>query len=255
MNKFITIGLLTAIFISLSEKPFLGTISGRCFKPAEKSNLSDNDSENIQNRFIFFHKFHSDNERIISEIIEKQFKLKKNIVLSIPSPEIVRYSLLQDKMETLALEVFYENFGKNYANFSVGCFQMKPSFCEEIEQFIVTNNNFSCYEGLIEIKGKDAIEIRKKRIERLRNVEWQLKYLSLFYLICEAKYQHINFNSLEDKIKWYATTYNVGIQSSDEKIKRWFEIPMFSYASGFNETKCFYWKQAIEFYKEMNRKK
>ncbi|MFN5208851.1 MAG: hypothetical protein ACK5D8_05105, partial [Bacteroidota bacterium] len=99
----------------------------------------------------------------------------------------------------------------------------------------------------------DVIEIRKKRIERLRNIEWQLKYLSLFYLICEVKYQNINFNSPEDKIKWYATTYNVGIQSSVEKIQLSFQIPMFSYTSGFNETKCYYWKQAIGFYKEMNK--
>jgi hypothetical protein len=56
------------------------------------------------------------------------------IAISIIFPELVRYSALKDKMEITLLKTLYVNLGEDYANFSIGQFQMKPSFAEMIRE-------------------------------------------------------------------------------------------------------------------------
>jgi len=56
------------------------------------------------------------------------------IAIAIVFPELVRYSALRDKMEITLLKTLYVNLGEDYANFSIGQFQMKPSFAEMIRR-------------------------------------------------------------------------------------------------------------------------
>lgn len=49
-------------------------------------------------------------------------------------PELVRFSALRDKMETTLLKTLYRNLGEYYADFSIGVFQIKPSFAEKIRE-------------------------------------------------------------------------------------------------------------------------
>jgi len=58
-------------------------------------------------------------------------------VLSIVFPELIRFNAIQDKIETFALQSLYVKYGKDYANFSVGPFQVKPSFAESLEKDFV----------------------------------------------------------------------------------------------------------------------
>ena len=55
------------------------------------------------------------------------------MALAVVFPEIVRYSDLEDLIQIRALKVLYVQYGRKYADFSVGHFQMKPSFIEQLE--------------------------------------------------------------------------------------------------------------------------
>ncbi len=61
--------------------------------------------------------------------------------ISIVLPELIRWNALQDIMETTALELLYVEKGKDGADFSIGYFQMKPSFIENLENYVLTNRD------------------------------------------------------------------------------------------------------------------
>ena len=63
-------------------------------------------------------------ERLSKDIVKMQEKT------AIFFPELIRYSFIRDLLETTALEYLYIENGKNYADFSIGRMQMKPSFIE-----------------------------------------------------------------------------------------------------------------------------
>ena len=60
--------------------------------------------------------------------------------IAIVFPELVRYSALRDKIEISILKTLYINLGEEYADFSVGPFQMKPSFAESVTESISLTN-------------------------------------------------------------------------------------------------------------------
>jgi hypothetical protein len=66
-------------------------------------------------------------------------KLKPEFVFSIVAPEISQYSSVYNEVELYSLKVMYTQFGKDYSDFSVGYFQMKPSFVESLENYISQN--------------------------------------------------------------------------------------------------------------------
>ena len=101
----------------------------------------------------------------------------RNEKIAIVFPEILKFSIYKDIIETKALELIYVNYGKEQADFSIGYFQMKPSFIEKIELEIMNNDYLQReYYYLIEFNVEDEKSKRKERINRLSTIEWQLKY-------------------------------------------------------------------------------
>src|SRR5674476_1475160 len=77
--------------------------------------------------------FERDNRSWMEPILAKNH-ISYPIAIAIVFPELVRYSALRDKMEITLLKTLYVNLGEDYANFSIGQFQMKPSFAEMIRE-------------------------------------------------------------------------------------------------------------------------
>lgn len=136
-------------------------------------------------------------------------------------PEVMRYNTLKDGIEAESLRTLYVQFGKEYANFSIGLFQMKPSFAEEVEQkakyFLAENIR---NELQLQYNATDEEIIRIQRVERMQDKEWQLIYLTAFIAICNEIYKTKNFVSLSEKLQWYATVYNAGFDKTDEYIRK-----------------------------------
>lgn len=55
-------------------------------------------------------------------------------LFALVAPEISQFGYLSDRAQTYILKVMYVQRGKAYADFSIGRFQMKPSFIERLEQ-------------------------------------------------------------------------------------------------------------------------
>jgi len=144
-----------------------------------------------------------------------------NFMQSIVFPEVMRYNALKDGIESESLKTLYVQFGGEYANFSIGVFQMKPSFAEIVELKCKQLLPTKIFEELqLPYKEINAENSRAKRIERLMDDEWQLIYLTGFIAICNKMYCDKNFKNETEKLQWYATVYNAGFDKTDEFINK-----------------------------------
>ena len=135
--------------------------------------------------------------------------------MAIVAPEICLYSSLSDKAETYALKVLYAQTGKG--NFSIGYFQMKPSFAEQIETSIINDKLLmKKYSELIIIE-ETAQATRAERITRLSSLKYQTLYLAAFYEIASNKVRGWMSNNKNQYqlLKNIATLYNGGLSISE----------------------------------------
>jgi hypothetical protein len=155
------------------------------------------------------------------------------IAVAVIFPELVRYSALRDKMEITLLKTLYVNLGEEYANFSIGQFQMKPSFAEAIRELAPSFiNRRSGIIFLEKYEYHDIKSYRKSIVADLEETRSEFKYLIAFIKICEKKF-HINRKSDIVRLKFIATAYNYGIDKSTDQIekmidKKYFNTHLFS---------------------------
>ena len=171
--------------------------------------------------------FERENKNWIEPLLAKNH-IPYKLAIAIVFPELVRYSALKDKMEIGLLKTLYVNLGNDYADFSIGIFQMKPSFAETIR------DESSIYLGrrsgitFKNISGFDDVkDYRKSIIKDLEDPESQVIYLISFIQICEKKF---NLNRLDEGrlLKFLATAYNFGIDKKPLEIVRISDKKFFS---------------------------
>jgi hypothetical protein len=185
--------------------------------------------------------FGSDWQKALAFIEENNFWIKPSLekynipyqeAMAVIFPELVRYSAIRDKMEITLLKTLYRNLGDDYADFSVGVFQVKPSFAEKIRSMAP------------ETMGKKAKTLFKKRssykydhdyraaiITDLGNPRNEINYIIAFFSICRDLF---NTDQMDEvlKIKFLATAYNTGFWKSREEIikmeeKKFFNTKLF----------------------------
>lgn len=140
-------------------------------------------------------------------------------VLSMVFPEMVRYSYLSDISEVAMLELFYiEKGSTKYSNFSVGLFQMKPSFIEGLEKEISSSKSLKKkYKNLLINDTISDKAVRKIRLSRLKNIQYQICYASCFYEIAVKKFSSDSRwkkANLEERLRIISTSYNSGLNIS-----------------------------------------
>lgn len=162
--------------------------------------------------------------------IALQFGVNEKWLASIVFPEWIRYSYFQDFFETATLELSYIEYGTKYADFSIGQCQMKPSFVEELEKTIRENENSLTKYTFILLTGEAETQ-RKTRLERLKDFQWQMRYLVCFVGIMQHKFAGKIFANENEKLAFYATAYNSGFQKSAEMIEKQMKIPTFPYGA------------------------
>ncbi len=155
------------------------------------------------------------------KMVQKAIKFhhENDFVTAIVYPELLRYNYIQDFIETSGLELIYMRYGAKTADFSIGHFQMKPSFAEHIEKYIENNeSDFQQYIKLIIAQKAKPVLQRKLRLTRLKQMDWQLTYLHAFIAICDHKFHFLKFNSNKDKLRFYAACYNIGFHKKYQNI-------------------------------------
>ena len=142
-------------------------------------------------------------------------KISPDIAFGIVFPGLVRYSAIREIVETGAYRMLYIQRGRKYAHYAVGRFQMKPSFAELVERNI-TRNKLTKYEFNL----KNTSQARGERVRRLDSPEWQLRYLVFFIRLMDKRFDHVEWKSDEDKVRFYATAFDVGYNRDERTIRR-----------------------------------
>ena len=144
------------------------------------------------------------------------------IAMAVVFPEIVRFSAIEDDIQVRGLKVLYVQYGRAYANFSVGRFQMKPSFAERLEAdygHLFTDSERRAI-GIPAFDRGDTPSLRGQRVGRLDDMAWQVRYLRLFMLVMGKRYSALGASGIEDRLRFYATAYNAGYLSGEEALRR-----------------------------------
>ncbi len=137
-------------------------------------------------------------------------------------PELIRWSALADLIQTSNLQSLYVQYGAGYSDFSIGRFQMKPSFAETLEsdfnKLLGPDEQRSIRAGRFETA--DTVENRRARVRRLADPEDQVRYLIIFFRVMDRLYRAERWDSGEEKVRFFAAAYNSGYRSGAARIRR-----------------------------------
>lgn len=133
-------------------------------------------------------------------------------------PELLRYSRLQDGLEKAVVQTLYVQAGSAKGNFSIGMFQMKPSFAEEVEKAWMHSPLRHDYKLYFDLR--DNRTSRSKRIERLGDKGWQCVYLALFVRLMLLREPQLREFPTEERVCLLATAYNYSFTVSLDTLRQ-----------------------------------
>lgn len=172
------------------------------------------------------------------------FNLDAIPVLSVVGPEWVRYSMVRDLMETKALEFAYVRFGREAADFSIGPFQMKPSFIEDLER-----------AAGIGYAAADPAMQRRLRLQRLKDIRWQFYYAFAFYAHSQNRFAAVLAADESQQLAFIASAYNFGFTRSVDAIEKWKQAAVFPYGGAFRGKQEPYARVALRFYEMLRSRR
>lgn len=191
--------------------------------PAQELNYEDIFGDNWRKAEAF----ERENKNWIEPLIKKN-GLSYPLVMSVVFPELVRYSALRDKMEITLLKALYVNLGDEYANFSIGPFQVKPSFASIIR---TESAEIPGRKSGIRFNQPDDYDnisnYRKSIVVDLEDPKTEFSYIIAFFRICEKKFGTGKMDE-EEKVKFLAAAYNAGIDKTADQIRSMTERKFFS---------------------------
>lgn len=177
------------------------------------------------------------------------------LALAVVFPEILRFSALEDVIQVRALKVLYVQYGEKYANFSVGHFQMKPTFAVQLERdsnrLLSAEEKAAAGVGVFDLA--DISPNREKRVLRLDDARWQARYLGLFMRVMAKRHAKAVFADALDRLRYYATAFNAGYTRNEKSIRRLIPAKSFHTEIVFSETKYCYADVAVFYYDRAGR--
>ncbi len=151
---------------------------------------------------------YADNRRLAWDEIWTAFDVPIKLAEAIVFPEMLRYSIWQNQLETFAVKGTYVSIGIQGFDFSIGRFQMKPSFVERLEKRWMNSSFPSQYDAFFDTD--DNRMARRVRLSRLEDEIWQCVYVAMFIKLTYLDYQGLSELPLEEQVKLVATAYNRG---------------------------------------------
>ena len=146
------------------------------------------------------------------------FGVDARLAEAIVFPELIRYSMWQDEIERAAVNGLYVMKGREGADFSIGRFQMKPSFAEEVEQAWNRSSLSKEYGFVFNLQSNN--EARRSRIRRLSTMEGQCRYLAIFIRLLQQRHPQLSQQPTKDQVRFLATAYNRSFNVSYEQIRQ-----------------------------------
>jgi hypothetical protein len=192
--------------------------------------------------------FLSENKSWMEPILAKNH-ISYPLAVAVIFPELVRYSALRDKMEITLLKALYINLGDDYANFSIGQFQMKPSFAGLVrEQSNSVLNRRSGIHFKRRSEYDDIKDYRKSIVKDLEDPKTEFNYLVAFIKICDKNFRSNSMDEISG-LKFLSTAYNFGINKSSAEIekmadKKFFNTKLFNTENySYADVSLFWYKQ------------
>lgn len=195
--------------------------------------------------------FESENRSWMEPLLTKNH-VSYPVAIAVIFPELVRYSALRDKMEITLLKALYVNLGEDYANFSIGQFQMKPSFAENIREkapSVLARKSGIAFKNLSEFA--NIKNYRKSIIVDLEDPKTQFNYLIAFIKICEKNFKTNRLSEVA-RVRFLSTAYNFGFENSADQIenmidKKFFNTKLFSTVNySYADVSLFWFRQYNE---------
>lgn len=134
------------------------------------------------------------------------FGVDSRMAEAIVFPELIRYSRWQDEIEKAAVNGLYISKGRDGANFSIGRFQMKPSFAEEVEAAWNASDLSEEYGFVFNLQSNS--EARRSRIRRLSSMQGQCRYLAIFIRLQQLQHPQLQQLPQREQVAFLATAYN-----------------------------------------------
>jgi hypothetical protein len=179
--------------------------------------------------------------------------VETRIALATVFPEVLRFSVLVDKIQVRGLKVLYVQSGRRYADFSIGRFQMKPSFAETVERDYnrLVRPEEKKAAGISAFETGETSELRRGRILRLDDDAWQVKYLRIFMMVMARLYAKTAFAGIEDRVRFYAAAYNRGYTAGERPIRAAAAEKRFHVALLFPSATYSYSEIALDFFRRL----
>lgn len=145
-----------------------------------------------------------------------------DMAIAIVAPEISQFSSINNWAQQRSLSMSYILYGRG--DFSIGYFQMKPSFAEKVENMVASDNSLQrlhpklCFPKKENADETELREQRHDRLERLSSLEWQCRYLAAFISIVQKNTASMTFSSDVEKLRYWATLYNAGMHQTPSRV-------------------------------------
>lgn len=181
--------------------------------------------------------FISANESWMKRLCDK-YDISYPVAAAIVFPELVRYSALRDRIEITMLKTLYINLGDEYADFSIGPFQMKPSFAQTIHEKAPLLKDRIRKQFRAESDTGSTREFRTLIVNNLEHPQSQLIYLVAFIKICDALFDFKNCSD-DYRLKMLSTAYNCGLKKNVGQIILMSDKKFFSTKLYKSENYCY----------------
>jgi len=172
--------------------------------------------------------------------LAEKYSSDPQIIRAVLFPELMRYGMIRDIIETSGLELVYVSTGE--ADFSIGPFQMKPSFAEKLENYAAKKpHKYSGFIDLLRYQSTDPQGIRRERIDRLQSGSFQILYAILFYQIVNERFPEVlKKESTEFQVRFFATAYNHDFLVPRREIENYMNRAFYPFGSLNNKKKYIY---------------
>ena len=141
------------------------------------------------------------------------------IAFAIVAPEAGCYNSLSDYFETAAVKNGYPSNGS--PDYSIGLFQMKPSFAESLENEVSKDSALKAkYGSRLAYGCSDVVSKRRERVSRLASTNWQIYYLAVFVDVVKKRTSTWSLKDAESKVRYWSTLYNAGFYLSKERVEQ-----------------------------------
>jgi len=186
MNKFIFVFIFLSTCYTQAQVNY-AAILGSDYTWAEKF---------CRSNYLTFHK--------CSNLFHNEIDMTMSMVF----PELVRYSSVKDLLETSVLDAFYVQKGSIFVDFSIGPLQMKTSFAEVVENYIHNRQALAYLDPYFAYSEGDEFKIRRARLNRLKNIKWQIAYASAFFCCVKDYWGESIPENKEERLRFFASAYN-----------------------------------------------